>query len=478
MKKLILLFALFVGLSAFAQNPVLLTEPGSYTLTIENWTRTDSAPVYIAGKGEFIISDSRFSGSGAVAFIEVARRQLFGGDFPALTVINTEFEGIGKNLPEFVSLPWCIEAGGANSGGLKSLVFEHNEIKNCAGVRWKRGPAGVKNSSISYNNFDQLNGRISNGNGGHYTYPQLKAKGKKPSQFTRHAIAVGRLFAGPAKEIKIEWNIIDSEDGPHQTDIVNLSLGVDPSTIVMNGKEATYSGVRVLNNLVRGNYIEGFATQDQPGCAFIYDNQPNTVGGALFKGNYAIACSNSPFQHAAYGAGWWVENVCIGRGFYKNQKIAYCSRGFGLYHGNPTRAVSDDIRFYRNLSGYMNTRNGVRRNDYVTKGVGGRVYPAKFIPFDGANANLRHKAGQTITKADEDFFYNEYLAKAQAAGITIGKGSNSGGGGIDPQELEDLRRRILDLQAQLDKLHAAYDSIAEMNSSLHAVLDSIRKIVK
>lgn len=484
MKRLIFLLSLLIPLMIYGQNtdpptvleatdkPLLLDEPGNYLIDATNYTRTDSGPVWLMGSGLYDLSGSKFEGNGFRSFVSLPNRQFFGGsqNWPSLIMKNVVMTADTTNLPRHSQLPFILDAGSANIAGLRSLVVEHCEFYHTAGLRWKRGPSDVV-GKIAYNYFATVDGRISDGNGGWMTRTQaIEETGTPGAQWTRHAVTMGRLFEGPVKDVDIIWNLIINET-PAQEDMINIAFDVDRSTIVKNPDGYVInSGGFVGYNLVRGNYKTEWWREDQSGCTFIYDNQQQlNYGGALFIGNYSINGSNAPFTHAVYGPGYWRQNVAVGSGYFwgTDRLIAYCSRGFGLYHGNVRREISTDIVFSENLSGYMNTRFGYKRLDYSMWRAGGLEYEFEPYVFSGPYANKRINEGQNITHEDELFYENEYYTKAEQAGIVFGLTDD-----VDPPpppsggQCDSLTFVIVELQGQIRGLESQVQLLTEQNTTL------------
>jgi hypothetical protein len=307
--------------------------------------------------------------------------------------------------------PFAINAGKGATGGLERALIEYNTFVNTAGVALPLARVGAK-IYVQDNYILGLNGRIFDKSGKILTLQEAATfLGVQAGELNRHAVTVGRRISGLADSVLIERNVVDNKAlGPTQEDVISMACGFNPKTVVFNrqGIAVSSSGM-VRNNLVRGNYDSHWTEKEYPqsGTGIIYDPRDQKAGNCLFAFNYAIGVSNTAFQHATYGRGFWDSNVAVTSGYKNDTLIAYCSKGFGLYHKNPSLAY-DSVHFTRNLSGYMNTRWGGRL-DYGTWKAGGGDYSEAIYNMPAGLEN--RKIEGEITEAVEDQYFNQYIAE-------------------------------------------------------------------
>lgn len=470
MKKLFCILSLFMLLSPLLGQRVVsqldISSDTTINLNGETWIYEGQQPFCIIPNYRVVFENGTLI-TPRTAFRALknqkysSRQQLIVRDLTVKPHPTIVFGQNGESGPRFID---CAPNSGAHYFEVENVRVEHmagsrfREMKH-HGSHWR---LIVRNSHLG-----PVNGLIwSNGK---WKDPQdaKEEQGGLVSGLTRSAIQCrNNEDVNMVGAVLIEYNTVFNVD----TITGQIYHGTDVISVASNSK--VKNGIIVRGNLVVGNYQ--INNKYQFGCAFIIDAQKTTVlaGGYLFEYNVAVNGSNRMFQAAAYGPGTIQHNYAVSTGLQWTSDIKMNGRknsGFGLYHNNPSRQVSDDIRFFNNKA-LVNGKFG--DGGYSLKKIGGGKYPDYFIPFSGENANITLYPNGNATHADEILAIREYFRWIKSLGIV--QGPRSGGGG-DPDPGVDYQAQINNLKLIIDNLNAQLQAQTDQIALLEQSSDQLQQ---
>lgn len=400
---------------------ITITQGGTYSGYWET-TNPNESPVIIATSEPVTIVNSVIIGNtaaggnnyGNTGLIEGQGAGFFGLN---LTVRNSQLIG---NSPGGLDQT---QARAIRLINPKYLQFDHNDVTGTTGIEvfgYADDVASFKPADqlrITNNLFTNIDGRITDGNGGFKSENSLGAN------------AVQFNYVRNQPNVEIGWNkIVNTAGSSAQEDVINM----------LNSEGTSTSSISIHDNYIGGQYSANPEAKYSTGSGInVVDNTDPIISGYVNVNGNVITGTQADAIDLNGGHDVNVyENVIVNTGRLPNgNRLASVSTGirsWNYYGWNSSLFFNNSVFSNSVDSQQVNTDGTTIRSDFESYQPGTtRVFVSgdgNNLGISGANGfgNYSRYPGQTLTLSQETIAYNEWAQRVTNAGLTIGD-PNPGG---------------------------------------------------
>lgn len=394
---------------------ITITQGGTYSGYWET-TNPNESPVIIATSEPVTIVNSVIIGNtaaggnnyGNTGLIEGQGAGFFGLN---LTVRNSQLIG---NSPGGLDQT---QARAIRLINPKYLQFDHNDVTGTTGIEvfgYADDVASFKPADqlrITNNLFTNIDGRITDGNGGFKSENSLGAN------------AVQFNYVRNQPNVEIGWNkIVNTAGSSAQEDVINM----------LNSEGTSTSSISIHDNYIGGQYSANPEAKYSTGSGInVVDNTDPIISGYVNVNGNVITGTQADAIDLNGGHDVNVyENVIVNTGRLPNgNRLASVSTGirsWNYYGWNSSLFFNNSVFSNSVDSQQVNTDGTTIRSDFESYQPGTtRVFVSgdgNNLGISGANGfgNYSRYPGQTLTLSQETIAYNEWAQRVTNAGLTIG----------------------------------------------------------